>query len=77
MLTHNSSFIQVSTEKVIPIEVPERIARIMRSMVESGVFDIAGGNATLAFDSKGELRSIKRELFVNLPVHNSFDDEKR
>lgn len=32
-------------------------------MAKEGVFSIFSGNATLNFDEKGHLKSIKRELF--------------
>lgn len=32
-------------------------------MAQEGVFSIFSGNATLNFDEKGQLKSIKRELF--------------
>lgn len=32
-------------------------------MAKEGVFSIFNGNATLNFDEKGQLKSIKRELF--------------
>lgn len=54
---------QVTQIPLIPIEVTPDIATKIRFMVESGVFDIRGGNATLSFDPKGNLKSIKRELF--------------
>lgn len=49
---------------LISIEVTPDIAGKLRFMVEAGVFDMRGGNATLSFAPNGDLKSIKRELFT-------------
>lgn len=48
---------------LIAVEITEREARIWRFMLESGVFEMTGGNVILSFDRAGELKTIKRELF--------------
>lgn len=48
---------------LIKIEVTPDIAVKLRFIMESGVFDIRGGNAVLSFNQNGELKTIKRELF--------------
>lgn len=50
-------------DALIALEISPREARAFRFMMESGVFDIKKGNAILSFDTTGELKSIKRELF--------------
>lgn len=53
---------------LISIELTPDIATKLRFMVESGVFDVRGGNVTLNFAPNGELKSIKKELFSYAPV---------
>lgn len=48
---------------LIKVELTPDIAIKLRFMMESGVFDMRGGNATLAFAPNGELKSIKKETF--------------
>ncbi len=55
----------ISEIPLIGIEVTPDIAAKLRFMVESGVFDIRGGSATLMFDPAGKLKSIKRELYTH------------
>lgn len=43
------------------------IAIKLKFLSESGVFDMRGGNAILSFAPNGELKSIKKELFVYAP----------
>lgn len=57
---------------LISIELTPDIAGKLRFMVEAGVFDMRGGSATLNFAPNGELKSVKKELFVYAQsVHNS------
>lgn len=48
---------------LIPVELTPDVAIKLRLMMESGIFDLRGGNATLNFAPNGELKSIKKELF--------------
>ena len=58
---------QVTEIPLISIDLTPDIATKLRFMVESGVFDIRGGSATLMFDPSGKLKSIKRELYTHSP----------
>lgn len=49
---------------LIPVELTPDIAIKLRFMIESGIFDIRGGNAVLSFAPNGELKSIKKEQFI-------------
>lgn len=56
---------------LIPVELTPDIAIKLRFMIESGIFDMRGGNAVLSFAPNGELKSIKKEQFMyasKLPV---------
>lgn len=46
--------------------------------IAEGVFDMAGGSATLNFAPNGELKSIKKETFAynKTPVNSGFDSHK-
>ncbi len=48
---------------LISVELTPDVAIKLRFLMESGVFDIKGGNAVLSFDATGQLKTIKRELF--------------
>lgn len=48
---------------LISVELTPDVAIKLRFMMESGIFDIKGGNAVLSFDTSGQLKTIKRELF--------------
>lgn len=54
----------ISEMPLIPVELTPDIAIKMRFLVESGVFDMRGGSATLNFAPNGELKSIKKETTV-------------
>jgi len=56
--------LQTITVPLVSVELTPDMAEKLRFMVQSGVFDIRGGNATLSFAPNGELKSIKRELFT-------------
>lgn len=51
---------------LIKVELTPDIAIKLRFLMESGVFDMRGGNATLSFAPNGELKSIKKELFYHV-----------
>jgi len=53
---------------LIPVELTPDVAIKLRFMMESGVFDVKGGNVVLSFDANGQLKTIKRELFS----HNTY-----
>lgn len=56
---------------LIPVELTPDIAVKLRFMVESGVFDVRGGNVTLSFDQGGTLKTIKKEIFTYATAVNS------
>lgn len=54
--------------------IPEEAARFrffmdhydsINFMLQSGVFEMKHGNATLSFDSEGRLKSIKKEVYIS------------
>jgi hypothetical protein len=49
---------------LISLQISPDIAIKLRFMMESGVFDIRDGSATLHFDKKGFLQKIERKLFT-------------
>jgi hypothetical protein len=50
--------------ELIRIDVTPNIATALKFMIEAGTFDIKGGNVTLSFDPAGNLKTIKKEVFV-------------
>lgn len=56
--------LQVTQIPLIAVELTPDVAIKLRFMMESGVFDMRGGSATLNFAPNGELKSIKREIFT-------------
>ncbi len=63
--------LQVIETPLIAVELTPDIATKLRFMIESGVFDMRGGNATLNFAPNGELKSIKKETFTYAPVNSA------
>jgi hypothetical protein len=58
------------TFNLIKVELTPNIASALRFMVESGVFDIKDGSATLHFGSNGRLNKIERKLYTVAPAED-------
>lgn len=65
--------LQVTNVPLVNLDVTPDIASKLRFMVSSGVFDMRGGSVTLNFAPNGELKSIKKEIFIH---NNGFDASK-
>lgn len=59
--------LQIIQTPLISIELTPDIAVKLRFMVESGVFDIRDGSATLHFAANGKLNKIERKLYTVAP----------